>query len=66
MREFRNQLGRHQPKRAGAEAEMRKGWREHGILVEAEEDPRLSWAERELVPQLGARLYGRRGVAQDG
>jgi len=60
MRELRSQLGRHQPKRIDAEAEKRIGWRVHGILVVTEHDPRLSWPERELIRQLGAKLYGRR------
>ena len=30
------------------------------IKVVAERDPRLTWPERELVRQLGARLYGPR------
>ena len=58
MRELRSQLGRHQPKRIDAEAEKRTGWRRHGILVIAEQDPRLTWPERELIRQLGVRLYG--------
>ena len=41
MGELRSHLGRHQPKRIDAETEKCKGWREHGILVIAEEDPRL-------------------------
>jgi hypothetical protein len=58
MRELRSHLGRHQPMPIDPEAEKRKGWRDHGILVVAEEDLRLSWPERELIRQLGARLYG--------
>ena len=38
----------------------RAGWREHGILVVAGSDRRLTWPEQELVRQLGAKLYGRR------
>jgi hypothetical protein len=38
----------------------REGWRERGILVVKEDDARLSWPERELVKQLGAKLYGMR------
>jgi hypothetical protein len=53
-------LGRYQPKRIDVEAEKRAGWREHGILVIKEDDARLNWPERELVKQLGAKLYGRR------
>ena len=60
MRELRSHLGRHQPERIDVEAEKRSGWRQHGILVVAEQDPRLSWPERELVRQLGAKLYGER------
>ena len=60
MRELHSHLGRHQPERIDPEAEKRAGWRRHGILVVAEQDPRLSWSERELVRQLGAKLYGRR------
>ena len=66
MRELRSHLGRHQPTRIDPEAEKRAGWREHGILVVAEQDPRLTWPEREMVRQLGARPYGQRRVASDG
>ena len=66
MRELRSHLGRHQPTPLDAEAEKRAGWREHGILVVAEQDPRLTWPEREMVRQLGTRLYGQRRVASDG
>ena len=38
----------------------RDGWRELGILAVSVEDHRLTWPERELVRQLGERLYGRR------
>jgi hypothetical protein len=60
MRELRSHLGRHHPTPLDAEAEKRAGWRQHGILVVAVADPRLTWSERELLRQLGARLYGRR------
>jgi hypothetical protein len=60
MRELRSQLGRHQAKPIDPETEKRAGWRKHGILVVAEQDSRLTWPERELVRQLGAKLYARR------
>jgi hypothetical protein len=59
MREFRSHLGRYQPERIDPEAE-RIGWRRHGILVVAEQDPRLTWPERELIRQLGVKFYGKR------
>ena len=58
--ELRSHLGRLQPKRIEAEAQKRAGWRRHGLLVVAEQVPRLSWPERELIRQLGAKLYGER------
>ena len=33
---------------------------EQGLLAVSMEDPRLTWPERELVRQLGNRLYGKR------
>ena len=42
----------------------RDGWKEQGLLAVAIDDERLSWPERELVRQLGERLYGKRGEAR--
>ena len=44
--------------RRSADEIKREGWRAHGILVVTAEDGRLTWPERELVHQLGERLYG--------
>ncbi len=44
----------------------RDGWREQGVLAVAVDDQRLSWPERELVRQLGERLYGKRPEAAHG
>lgn len=38
----------------------RDGWRELGLLAVSVDDQRLTWPERELVEQLGTRLYGPR------
>jgi hypothetical protein len=56
----RSYLGRYQPNRIDVDAEKRTGWREHGILVVKADDPDLTWPERELVKQLGRKLYGER------
>jgi hypothetical protein len=40
----------------------RDGWRQQGILAVAADDERLTWPERELVRQLGERLYGKRST----
>lgn len=60
MRELRSHLGRYQVTAIDAEAQKRQGWQEQGILVVAEQDPRLSPPEQIMVRQLGSRLYGER------
>ena len=66
MAEPRSYLGRYLPNPIDPEADKRRGWRAHGILVVAERDPRLTWPERELVKQLGAKLYGPRDMERQG
>jgi hypothetical protein len=38
----------------------RDGWHEQGLLAVSVNDHRLTWPERELVEQLGSKLYGKR------
>ena len=35
------------------------GWCEQGLLAISVEDERLTWPERELIRQLGEKLYGK-------
>lgn len=50
--------------RKDIESVKREAWRDMGVLVIDEKDPRLTWPERELVRNLGNRLMGKRpGVA---
>ena len=46
--------------RRDPEQVKRDGWQEQGVLAVSVDDPRLTWPERELVEQLGTRLYGPR------
>ena len=46
--------------RRSADQVKRDGWREQGVLAVAVDDERLTWPERELVRQLGEKLYGNR------
>ncbi len=48
--------------RRSPEEVKRDGWREQGVLVVATNDDRLTWPERELVRQLGEKLYGKRAT----
>jgi hypothetical protein len=49
--------------RRAPEQVKREGWQEQGLLAVAVDDERLTWPERELVRQLGDRLYGKRAEA---
>jgi hypothetical protein len=53
-------------KRPSPEQVKRDGWLGQGILVIAENDHRLSWSERELIRQLGEKLYGKREEGRHG
>ena len=50
--------------RRGPDLVKRDGWKEHGLLAVAVDDDRLTWPERELVRQLGEKLYGKRPEAR--
>jgi len=41
------------------------GWLEQGVLAVSVEDHRLTWPERELVRQLGEKLFGKRTTRED-
>ena len=42
------------------ETVCRTGWHEFNLLAVSVDDPRLNWLEREMLHQLGNRLYGKR------
>jgi hypothetical protein len=43
----------------------REGWHDEGLLAVSVEDERLTWPERELVEQLGTKLYGKRASTKE-
>jgi hypothetical protein len=50
--------------RTAPEQVKRDGWQVQGVLVVDADDERLTWPERQLIRQLGDRLYGRAGNRQ--
>lgn len=46
--------------RRDPEQVKRDGWQEQGLLAVSADDHRLTWSERQLVRQLGEKLYGPR------
>ena len=45
--------------RPSTEHIKRQGWQAQRVLVIDANDERLTWPERELIRQLGERLYGK-------
>ncbi len=52
--------------RRDPEQVKREGWQEQGLLAVAVDDHRLTWPERELVRQLGDKLFCPRPEGQGG
>jgi len=48
------------------ESIKRQGWQAQRVLVIDADDERLTWLERELVRQLGEKLYGEKQKQQEG
>ena len=59
--QYRCPLGRLQPDVHDVDVTKQRGWRDQHILVVNADDERLDWMERELVRQIGERLYGTEG-----
>ncbi len=59
--QYRCPLGRLQPQATDLDVIKERGWRDQHILVVSPDDERLDWMERELVRQIGERLYGAGG-----
>ena len=51
--------------RRDPEQVKREGWHEQGLLAVHIDDQRLTWPQRELVKQLGTKLYGKRASTKE-
>lgn len=51
--------------RRSPEDVKRDGWREQRVLAMSIDDARLTWPERELIRQLGEKLYGDRNQPKE-
>jgi len=56
-KKYRSPLGKIQIDKIDPEAVKKKGWERDGILVINVNDKRLSWPEKELIKQIGNRIY---------
>lgn len=57
---YRSNLANITPTKIDPEVVKKRGWIYEGILVVSEDDPRLGWAEKQFINQIGTRLYGNR------
>jgi hypothetical protein len=55
-----------QPKRIDAEKLKREGWNNDGILIIKVDDERLSWPEKELIRQIGDKIYNNKTNSKNG
>lgn len=53
-------LGKFVPSQMDVESVKREGFNNHGILVVAVDDQRLSWIERQVIDGVGRKLYGKK------
>ena len=59
QKDYQSPLGRMQLKQMDIEQIKKNGWRNEGILVIKIDDDRLSWSEKELIKQIGNKIYKR-------
>lgn len=55
----RSALGAFIPETMDVEEIKRDGWNDHRILVVSPDDPRIGWIERQVITQIGERLFRR-------
>lgn len=53
-------LARFIPNQMDVEEVKVDGWNDHRILVVGADDTRINWMERQVIEQIGQRLYGRK------
>jgi len=56
-RKYQSPLGRIQPNKIDPEKLKQQGWKENGILVVNVNDNRLNWPEKEIIKQIGTKIY---------
>ena len=56
-RKYQSPLGRIQPEKIDPEKIKKQGWKENGILVVNVNDDRLNWPEKEIIKQIGTKIY---------
>lgn len=58
-------LARAIPNSMDVEEVKREAWSNHRILVVSADDHRIGWIERQIIEQIGDKLYGDRRSKRD-
>ena len=54
-----------QPTKIDLEKVKKEGWNKEGILVVKIDDERLSWPEKEIIKQIGNKIYNSKNKKND-
>jgi len=65
QKDYQSPLGKMQPTKIDLEKVKKDGWNKEGILVVKIDDDRLSWPEKEIIKQIGNRIYNSKNDKND-
>ena len=66
QKDYQSTLGKIQPTKIDLEKVKKEGWNKEGILVVKIDDERLSWPEKEIIKQIGNKIYNSKNKKNDG
>ena len=66
QKDYQSPLGKIQPTKVDLEKVKKEGWNKEGILVVKIDDERLSWPEKEIIKQIGNKIYNSKNKKNDG
>ena len=66
QKDYQSPLGKMQPTKIDLEKVKKEGWNKEGILVVKIDDEKLSWPEKEIIKQIGNKIYNSKNKKNDG
>ena len=66
QKDYKSPLGKIQATKIDLEKVKKEGWNKEGILVVKIDDERLSWPEKEIIKQIGNKIYNSKNKKNDG
>jgi hypothetical protein len=65
QKDYQSPLGKMQLTKIDLEKVKKEGWNKEGILVVKIDDERLSWPEKEIIKQIGNKIYNSKNKKND-